>query len=93
MIVLIRELGLCIAARVMRRNETHSPHRTYMNGENIGVRIGYYSHPPCNVDLNTEQGPGASNNKGIPTTRKIYQTPFATANMRAEKAERERATS
>ena len=42
-VVLIRELGLCIAARVMRRNETHSPHRTYMNGENIGVCMGYYS--------------------------------------------------
>ena len=39
--------------------------------------------PPCNVDLKTEQGPGASSNKGIPTTRKIYQTPFATANVRA----------
>ena len=55
--------------------------------------MGFYSHPPCNVDLKTEQGPGASSNKGIPTTRKIYQTPFATANMRAEKTERERATS
>ena len=55
--------------------------------------MGFYSHPPCNVDLLTKQGPVASTNQGIPTTRKIYQTPFATANMRAYKAERERATS
>ena len=55
--------------------------------------MGFYPNPRCNVDLKTEQGPGASSNKGIPTIRKIYQTPFATANMLAEKAERERATS
>ena len=83
MVVLIRELGLCIAARVMRRNETHSPHRTYMNGENIGVCMGYYSHPPCNVDLLTKQGPVASINKGIPTTRMIYNSPFTNADLRA----------
>ena len=54
--------------------------------------MGFYSHPPCNVDLKTEQGPGASSNKGIPTTRKIYPTPFSPVNLHAEKAERERAT-
>ena len=81
MVVLIRELGLCIAARVMRRNETHSPHRTYMNGENIGVCMGFYSHTPCNVDLLTKQGPVASINKGIPTTRMIYDSPFTNADL------------
>ncbi len=54
MVLLIRELGLSIAERVMRKTETHSPHRTYMNRENKGVCMGYYSHPTCNVDLLTK---------------------------------------